>query len=74
MNPSLASRFSAWVGVTVAAGKPDPDVPFESALKKRKNQPVLVVDLAVPRDVEKEVGDLANVYLYTVDDLQQVGV
>lgn len=45
---------------------------FESALKKRKNKPVLVVDLAIPRDVEPEVGDLGNVYLYTVDDLQQV--
>ncbi|MFT4635570.1 MAG: glutamyl-tRNA reductase [Arenicella sp.] len=45
---------------------------FESSLKKRKNKPVLVVDLAIPRDVEKEVGDLGNVYLYTVDDLQQV--
>ena len=45
---------------------------FESALKERRNKPVLVVDLAIPRDVEKEVGDLSNVYLYTVDDLQQV--
>ena len=45
---------------------------FESALKKRKNKPMLIVDLAIPRDVEPEVGDLGNVYLYTVDDLQQV--
>lgn len=45
---------------------------FESALKKRKNKPILVVDLAIPRDVESEVGNLKNVYLYTVDDLQQV--
>lgn len=45
---------------------------FESALKKRRNKPVLVVDLAIPRDVEAEVGNLNNVYLYTVDDLQQV--
>lgn len=45
---------------------------FESALKKRRNKPVFVVDLAVPRDVETEVGDLNNVYLYTVDDLNQV--
>ena len=45
---------------------------FESALKARKNKPMLVVDLAVPRDVEAEVGDLSNIYLYTVDDLQQV--
>ncbi len=45
---------------------------FESALKKRRNRPMLVVDLAIPRDVESEVGDLNHVYLYTVDDLQQV--
>ena len=45
---------------------------FESALKQRKNQAVFVVDLAVPRDVEPEVGDLNNVYLYSIDDLQQV--
>lgn len=45
---------------------------FESALKQRKNRPMLVVDLAVPRDVEPQVNQLDNVYLYTVDDLQQV--
>lgn len=45
---------------------------FESALKLRRNKPMFVVDLAIPRDVEAEVGDLNNVYLYTVDDLQQV--
>ena len=45
---------------------------FESALKQRRNKPIFVVDLAIPRDVEAEVGDLNNIYLYTVDDLQQV--
>ncbi len=45
---------------------------FESALKKRKNRPMFVVDLAIPRDVETEVNDLKNVFLYTVDDLQAV--
>lgn len=45
---------------------------FESALKVRRNKPMFVVDLAIPRDVEAEVGDLRNIYLYTVDDLQQV--
>jgi len=45
---------------------------FESALKQRKNKPMFVVDLAIPRDVEGEVGDLNNIYLYTVDDLHQV--
>ena len=45
---------------------------FESALKLRKNRPMFVVDLAIPRDVEPEVNDLKNVFLYTVDDLRAV--
>ena len=44
----------------------------ERALKVRRNQPMLLVDIAVPRDVEPEVGKLANAYLYSVDDLQQI--
>ncbi|MES9962587.1 MAG: glutamyl-tRNA reductase [Candidatus Sedimenticola sp. 20ELBAFRAG] len=44
----------------------------ESALKKRKHQPMFMVDIAVPRDIEAEVGNLNDVYLYTVDDLQEV--
>lgn len=44
----------------------------ESALKKRKHRPMFMVDIAVPRDIEAEVGDLKDVYLYTVDDLEGV--
>ncbi|MEM6159564.1 glutamyl-tRNA reductase [Erwinia sp. P6884] len=44
----------------------------ERALKQRRNQPMLLVDIAVPRDVEPEVGKLANAYLYSVDDLQAI--
>lgn len=44
----------------------------KSALKKRKNRAMLMVDLAVPRDIEPDVGDLDGVYLYSVDDLQYV--
>jgi glutamyl-tRNA reductase len=44
----------------------------ERALKKRKHRPMLMIDLAVPRDIEPEVADLSDVYLYTVDDLQEV--
>jgi len=44
----------------------------ESALKKRRHKPIFMVDIAVPRDVEPEVAELADVYLYTVDDLQSV--
>ncbi len=42
----------------------------ESALKKRRNKPMFMVDLAVPRDIEAEVEQLRDVYLYTVDDLK----
>ncbi len=44
----------------------------EEALKKRKHKPMFMVDLAVPRDIEPQVGKLADVFLYTVDDIQQV--
>ena len=44
----------------------------EAALKKRKHRPIFMVDLAVPRDIEAQVGDLEDIYLYTVDDLKAV--
>ncbi len=44
----------------------------ERALKRRRHRPIFMVDLAVPRDIEPEVKDLQDVYLYTVDDLANV--
>ncbi|GAB3372226.1 glutamyl-tRNA reductase [Spongiibacter taiwanensis] len=44
----------------------------ESALKKRKHRPMVMVDIAVPRDIEPQVAELSDVYLYTVDDLRQI--
>lgn len=44
----------------------------ERALKARRYQPMLLVDIAVPRDIEPEVGKLANAYLYSVDDLHAI--
>jgi len=44
----------------------------ERAIKARKHRPVFMVDLAVPRDIESEVGKLDDVFLYTVDDLGEV--
>jgi glutamyl-tRNA reductase len=44
----------------------------ESALRQRKHRPIFMVDLAVPRDIEAEVGTLEDIYLYTVDDLKNV--
>ncbi len=44
----------------------------EHALKLRKHKPMFMMDIAIPRDIEEEVAELADVYLYTVDDLQTV--
>ncbi len=44
----------------------------ERAIKVRKHRPIFMVDLAVPRDIETEVGEMDDVFLYTVDDLGEV--
>ena len=44
----------------------------EAALKKRRHSPMFMVDIAVPRDIEPQVAELEDVYLYTVDDLTEV--
>lgn len=44
----------------------------ERALKLRKHKPMFMVDIAVPRDIEPQAGELDDVYLYTVDDLHEV--
>lgn len=44
----------------------------EQAITTRKRKPMFLVDIAVPRDIEPSVGELEDVYLYTIDDLHQV--
>ena len=44
----------------------------ERALRARRHRPMFMVDLAVPRDIEQEVAELDDVFLYTVDDLAQI--
>jgi glutamyl-tRNA reductase len=44
----------------------------EKAIKMRKHRPVFMVDLAVPRDIEPEVGKLEDIYLYNIDDLESL--
>tara|TARA_R110000868_G_scaffold380784_1_gene646938 strand:+ start:109004 stop:110257 length:1254 start_codon:yes stop_codon:yes gene_type:complete len=44
----------------------------ERVMKQRKHKPIFMVDLAVPRDIEPEVGQLADIYLYNVDDLNNI--
>jgi glutamyl-tRNA reductase len=45
---------------------------LEPLLRRRKNRPLLLIDLAVPRDIDPTVNKLENVYLYNVDDLQGI--
>jgi glutamyl-tRNA reductase len=44
---------------------------FEGLLKKRGHHPIFLIDIALPRDVEASVGELENVHLHNIDDLQQ---
>jgi glutamyl-tRNA reductase len=44
----------------------------KAALKRRRHRPLLLIDIAVPRDIDPAVADLEDVFLYTVDDLQSV--
>ena len=45
---------------------------LEKCIKQRRREPILIIDLAVPRDVEPEAEQLPDIYLYSVDDLKQV--
>ncbi len=45
---------------------------MENITRQRKHRPMFMVDIAVPRDIEPEVAELDDIYLYTVDDLQEV--
>jgi glutamyl-tRNA reductase len=43
-----------------------------SVMKKRKFRPLFMIDIAVPRDLDPAIGELSNVYLYDIDDLQMI--
>ncbi len=45
---------------------------MEQAIKKRKHKPMFIVDIAVPRDIEPQIHEMDDVYLYTVDDLHEI--
>jgi glutamyl-tRNA reductase len=45
---------------------------LEPLMRRRKHRPLLLIDIAVPRDIDPAVSDLDNVYLYNVDDLQSI--
>jgi len=45
---------------------------LEAAMRKRPNRPMFVIDIAVPRDVAADAGEIENLFLYDIDDLQKV--
>lgn len=72
---SIAELLPNFDVVVSCTGSPLPIVGLgmvERAIKKRRHRPMVMVDLAVPRDIEPEIARLDDVFLYTVDDLAQV--
>ena len=56
----------------------DTDIPLigkgaiENALAKRKNKPILLIDLGVPRNIEEEIRNIEQAYLFSIDDLEKI--
>ncbi len=67
--PSRLHEFDAVISCTASSLPLIGLGAVESALRQRRQRPMFMVDLAVPRDIEPQVQRLADVYLYTVDDL-----
>ena len=70
--PARLHEFDAVISCTASALPLIGLGAVERALKARRRRPIFMVDLAVPRDIEPEVAQLDDVYLYTVDDLSAV--
>lgn len=61
--------------VICSTGAPHPVITTQDmtdVIRARQNKPICIIDIAVPRDVEDEVRDIDNVYLFNIDDLQQI--
>jgi glutamyl-tRNA reductase len=71
----LADHIVAADVVITSTGATQPIITralFDTLCRRRRYRPIFLIDIAVPRDVEPAVGQLQNVYLYNLDDLQQV--
>ncbi len=73
------SRLCEWLTasdiVLTSTGSPEPIITADTIkqqMKARQYRPLVIVDIAVPRDVDSEVARLGNVYLYNIDDLERV--
>lgn len=78
-RPVLFDNFTDYLDqvdiVLTSTGAPDfilEHDKLEAVIKKRRNRPMFLIDIAVPRDIDPRVNDIDNIYLYDVDDLQEV--
>jgi len=72
---ALAAHLPAADIVVSSTARPGLVIGLDQVLKaldERRRRPMFMLDLAVPRDIDPRVGELEDVYLYTVDDLRQV--
>src|SRR5262249_33735595 len=70
-----AAKFPLVDIVISATAAPHPIITREKLvplMKQRKHRPLFLIDIAVPRDVERACGELDNVFVYDIDDLQQI--
>ena len=69
-------RYLVYTDIVISAtGSPLPIISkktVEKVVKARRSQPMLLVDIAVPRDIEAQVSGIDSVYLYSIDDLQSI--
>lgn len=73
--PQILDAFETVDVVLSSTGSTDPIIKKEdikSCMKRRKYKPLFLIDIAVPRDIDPKVNELDNVYLYDIDDLQEV--
>ncbi len=70
--PEVFERIDIAVSSTAATTHILDRAKLEPLMKRRKNRPLLLVDIAVPRDIDPAVSELENVYLYNVDDLKAI--
>ena len=71
----VAQHLASFDVVVACTASPLPIVGLgmvERAIRQRKHRPIVMIDLAVPRDIEPEVGEMDDVFLFTVDDLARV--
>lgn len=71
----LATRLAEADIVLSSTGSPEPVIraqDIKTALQQRRNRPMFFIDIAVPRDIDPDVNNLDNVYLYDIDDLKEV--